>query len=99
MRSLAAAGLLFIALVAASLAPAALAPSHAQAALVPSPGWAGPASWSSGAAQASPTVVQPAFPLDTVVVGTRVVPPFVILGDDGTYSGLTVHLWTGSPGS
>jgi ABC-type amino acid transport substrate-binding protein len=28
-----------------------------------------------------------------VVVGTRVVPPFVILGDDGTYSGLTVHLW------
>jgi polar amino acid transport system substrate-binding protein len=30
---------------------------------------------------------------DTVVVGTRVVPPFVILGDDGTYSGLTVQLW------
>jgi polar amino acid transport system substrate-binding protein len=28
-----------------------------------------------------------------VVVGTRVVPPFVILEDDGTYSGLTVHLW------
>jgi polar amino acid transport system substrate-binding protein len=30
---------------------------------------------------------------DTVVVGSRVVPPFVILEDDGTYSGLTVHLW------
>jgi len=30
---------------------------------------------------------------DPVVVGTRVVPPFVIQEDDGSYHGLTVGLW------
>lgn len=30
---------------------------------------------------------------DTVVVGIRAVPPFVIRADDGSYSGLTIDLW------
>lgn len=30
---------------------------------------------------------------DEILVGTRVVPPFVIKDDDGTFSGLTVDLW------
>jgi polar amino acid transport system substrate-binding protein len=74
-------------LLTPSLAGAALKPSPAGGILVLSPADAVSMPSLGMAAQA-----QPPMP-DTVVVGTRVVPPFVILGDDGTYSGLTVHLW------
>lgn len=30
---------------------------------------------------------------DVILIGTRVVPPFVIEDEDGNYSGITVHLW------
>src|SRR6056297_3281834 len=36
---------------------------------------------------------EPQVPTDEKVVGIRVVPPFVIEEDDGTYSGLTIALW------
>src|SRR6056297_4064112 len=36
---------------------------------------------------------EPQVPTDEKIVGIRVVPPFVIEEDDGTYSGLTIALW------
>jgi len=54
------------------------------------------ATTAGGIAPVAPTPARqeaPAGPGVVVVVGTRVAPPFVIRGADGTYSGLTVELW------
>ncbi len=38
-------------------------------------------------------VEQQAEQQDEVVIGTRVVPPFVMQNEDGSYTGITIHLW------